>query len=284
MKNRKVNRSLRLLLIGALLFSLSLAAGCGQRQEPAPENGEAITGSITVAGSTSVQPIVDVLAEEFMAQYPGTRIDVQGGGSSQGIETTISGAAQVGMSSRELKPEEQTQLTEYTLALDGIAIVVHPSNVVENLSMDQVREIYLGNITNWSEVGGSNAMIAVVSREAGSGTRGAFEDILMDKQDIYAGVIIQNSTGAIRQTVAGDRNAIGYISFVTLSEEVKALSVGDTEATIENVQSGAYKVARPFLLLTKGEPTGLTKTFLDYVLGPLGQAIVVEEGAISLTY
>lgn len=274
-------------IIGVLLLTAVLVAGCGQQKKETKttDTGDktAISGSITIAGSTSVQPFSDVLAEEFSKKNPDAKVDVQGGGSSQGVEAAISGAADIGSSSRDLKPEEKRQgIKEYKIALDGVAIVVHPSNKINELKMEDIKNIYLGNVTNWKELGGKNAQITVVCREEGSGTRGAFEDIVMAKEKISDQVIIQSSTGAVRSAVAGDPNAIGFVSLSSLDKEVKALKVDGVEANVANVKNGSYKISRPFLYLTKGDAKGLSKVFIDYVLSSEGQDIMEQEGAIRI--
>jgi len=288
MMTQRVRRRSSFVLLAVLLLLAAFIGGCGQKageKQPA-ETGkgkDVLTGSITIAGSTSIQPFSEVLAESFQKKNPGVAINVQGGGSSQGIEAALSGAADIGSSSRELKPEEQGKgLVETRIALDGIAVIVHPSNKVGNMKMDDIRNIYLGNITNWKDVGGENAPINVVCREEGSGTRGAFEDIVMNKEKISNKVIIQNSTGAVRTTVAGDPKAIGFVSLASLNNEVKAVTIDGVEASVENVKNGSYKISRPFLYLTKGEARGLAKSFIDYVLSEEGQSIMVDEGAISI--
>jgi len=274
-------------VIGVLLLVATLIAGCGQKAKENPaetkENKTAVSGKITVAGSTSVQPFSDVLAEEFTKKNPQAEINVQGGGSSEGITAAISGAADIGSSSRELKAEETSQgLKEYKIALDGVAIVLHPSNKINELKMEDIKNIYLGNLTNWKDLGGENAPITVVCREEGSGTRGAFEDIVMNKEKISDKVIIQSSTGSVRSTVAGDPNAIGFVSLSSMDKSVKSVKVDGVEASVENVKNGSYKISRPFLYLTKGEATGLSKAFIDYVLSPEGQDIMEQEGAIRI--
>ncbi len=283
----KSRKSFGFILLGVLLLMSLAVLGCGDTETQDSDNqqqsGE-LSGTITIAGSTSVQPFSDVLAEEFMAKNPGTQVNVQGGGSSQGISAVVSGTADIGSSSRELKDEEKAQnLKEYTLALDGIAVAVNPANEVSGLTLEQLKSIYFGNITNWSEVGGSDAAITVVNREEGSGTRGAFEELVMGEEAIFDGAIVQNSTGAVKTIVESDKNAIGYISLAVADDKVKVVKIEGVEATVDNIISGQYKISRPFLYITAEEPQGSVRAYLDFVMSDEGQAIVVEEGAISET-
>ncbi len=271
-----------LLLVVLLISGSVFVSGCGQKSSSNTPSSE-LSGTLTVAGSTSVQPFSEVLAEKFMAQNKGVQVNVQGGGSSVGIEAAVSGTAGIGASSRELKAEEKAKgLVETTIALDGIAVVTHPSNPIAGLTTDQVMNIYMGNIKNWNEVGGQDAPITVVTREEGSGTREAFTTLVMNKKEIIKSAIVQNSTGAVRTTVAGDKNALGYISLSSLDTTVKALPINGTEASEANVLNGSYKLQRPFLYVSKGTPEGLAKAFIDFVLSPEGQKLIVEEGAISI--
>lgn len=270
-------------LLTILCFSIFALSGCGGNSNNGeqPSGETEVTGSITVVGSTSVQPVSELLAEAFMDDNPGTNIYVQGGGSTAGVRAVEEGAAEIGASSRDLK-EDEKHLNQYVIAKDGIAVVVHPSSDVSNLTLEEIKDIYAGKITNWSEVGGSSDSIIVVTREEGSGTRSAFEEIVMDADSISGRAIVQNSTGAVATTVAGDENAIGYISLASLNENVKALKVEGVEATSDNISSGTYKVARPYIYLTKGDPSGLAKTFLDFVLSPQAQDIIEQAGLISV--
>lgn len=279
----KRRRLISFVLLGLLLVIAGLAAGCGQQEVKDKAKDKQLSGTITVAGSTSVQPFSDVLAEEFIKKHPGAQINVQGGGSSQGIQAAVSGAANIGASSRELKPEEKSQgLVETTIALDGIAVIVHPSNPVAEIALDELRNVYLGNIRNWKELGGKDSPITVVCREAGSGTRGAFEELVMNKENISNQVVIQPSTGAVKTTVAGDEKAIGFVSMAAIDPDVKTLKIDGVEASVANVKNGSYKISRPFIYLTKGEAHGLTKAFIDFVLSDKGQALMQEEGAITV--
>jgi len=203
----------------------------------------------------------------------------------QGFKEVVDGISDIGALSRELKTDEKGQVVEHVIARDGIAIVVHPSNPVSNLTKEQVRDIFAGNITNWNEVGGPNLKIVVISREEGSGTRSAFEEMVMEGELITEDAIIQNSNGAIKTAVAGDQyySSIGFLSFGYLDSSVKALSINGTPATVENAKSGVYPIVRPLLFVTKEEPEGLVKEFIDFCLSEEGQAIVEEEGYLSVT-
>ncbi len=258
-----------LALAAALLAALPLLLGCARAQ-----------GGVTVAGSTSVQPFAEALAEEYMRQHPSAVINVQGGGSTAGIQAALTGAAEIGMSSRELKPGEQAQLVETVIAQDAIAVVVHPSNPVGALSLEQTRQIFSGQVTNWRAVGGPDKPIHAVTREEGSGTRGAFQELVMGKSDINPGSIVQDSNGAVRQVVADDPNAIGYISLGLVNEQVKPVSVGKVPPTHENVVDGSYALKRPFLFVQKGPQSAAAESFIKYTLSPEGQQLLVSEGLV----
>lgn len=287
MISTSLRRTTSFVLLGFLLLAVGFLGGCGQKNGDSKDGAEnqaaqELSGTLTVAGSTSVQPFSEVLAEKFREKNPRVQINVQGGGSSQGIEAAKSGTADIGSSSRELKEEEKPGLVENKIALDGIAIIVNTANKTDELKMEEVKNIYLGNIKNWKEIGGEDAAITVVCREAGSGTRGAFEDIVMEKQPITDKVIVQNSTGAVRTTVAGDPKAIGFVSLASLNKDVKGLKIDGVEPSVENVKNGSYIISRPFLYLTKDQPSGLAKAFIDYVLSAEGQQVLVDEGAINI--
>lgn len=253
----------------AALVAICLA-GCR-----GPETG----GGLTVAGSTSVQPIAELLADEYMVEHPDRVIYVQGGGSSAGVRAVQSGAAAIGMISRELKPDE-TGLQQFLLARDAIALIVNPANPVRALTTDQVRDIFSRRITDWSQLGGHPGEITFITREEGSGTRSAFEEMIMGDVPIAPDAIVQDSTGASRAIVAGDRNAIAYISVGMVTPEVAAVVLDGVEPTEQAVHDGRYKLTRPFLLLTRGEPSPASQAFLEYVRLPRSQALVAAEGYI----
>jgi phosphate transport system substrate-binding protein len=281
-------------LVGLVLIAL-LLTGCGgeptaestsppavQPTDVPPTAPSVEGGHISLAGSTTVQPLAEKLAEEFTAMYPDVEIDVQGGGSSVGVKSAGQDTADIGMASREIKGselEEFPSLVIYTIAKDGIAVVAHPDVAVDGLTMDEVRSIFAGEITNWQDVGGPDADIVVVAREEGSGTRAAFEEMVMGDEGppIAAEAILQPSNGAVRTTVSTTPDSIGFLSFGYLDASVKALAVDGVEATVENALSGAYSVVRPLNMLTNGEPTGVVKAFLDFIMSPEGQAIVAED-------
>jgi len=263
---RKMNTAVRILV---LFMIMGLMSACSRMSE---------TG-IIVAGSTSVQPYAEVLAEEYMVLYPGSEIDIQGGGSSAGITAAQSGTADIGMSSRSLNDEEKS-MQYVEIARDGLAVIVNPSNPIQNLSLDQIRDIYSATITEWNQLGGSNSKIHIIAREEGSGTRSAFTELVMDKLEITPKAIVQDSNGAVRQLVADDPNAIGFISLGLVDENVKALQLGGVAATRESIIDGSYSLSRPFLFITREEPTGQIKQFIDFVLSPEGQKLLSYEGLI----
>ena len=248
---------------------------------PLQEGCQKPQGGLTVVGSTSVQPFAEVLAEEYMIRHSQGKIYVQGGGSSAGIQAVRTEAAEVGMSSRILMPEER-DLIPVPIAYDAIAIIVHPSNPLTNLSIDQIKGIFSRQITNWREVGGHPHPLTLVTREEGSGTRESFQHLIMGKTEISLAALVQDSNGAIRQVVADDPNAIGYISLGLVNDRVKALKIDGVEANVENIKKRRYKFVRPFLFVFKTQPQGMAKNFLDYILSPDGQKLLVREGLVSV--
>jgi len=262
----------KLVQVIAAVASVSLvfmASSCGGRQNL----------TVIVAGSTSVQPFAELLAEEYAHERPEIEIDVQGGGSSAGITAVISGTADIGMSSRMLKGDE-LELWSVEIAKDGLAIIVHPGNPLDNLSEDQLRGIYTGSIQNWMEVGGADARIHIISREEGSGTRSAFEDLIMESEYISPKAIVQDSNGAVRQLVSGDRNSIGFISLGLVDDTVKALRLRGIDPTWANISNGSYSLYRPFLFVTREEPAGSVKQFISFALSDEGRRMLTEEGLI----
>ena len=237
--------------------------------------------SITMAGSTAFQPFAEKLAGQYMSFHPEVNITVQGGGSAVGVQSTISGAAQIGMADLVDLPEEAKVLHSTVVARDGISVIVHPSNSVSDLTTDQIRQIFSGKIKNWKEAGGFKAPITVVSREAGSGTRSSFEQIVKDIH-LTDNAIIQDSNGTIRETVANDKNTIGYISHGLLNDKIKPLKVNGVECTVLSIKDGKYPLVRPVFLLTKTKPEGAVAAFIEYILSPNGQKTIETSGLISI--
>jgi phosphate transport system substrate-binding protein len=253
-----------------LLIFLSMGMGC-QRSR----------AGMTVAGSTSVEPFAELLAEEYMSSHPESHIYVQGGGSTAGIEAAISGAANIGMSSRNLT-ESEKNLHPVTIAEDAIAVIVHPSSLIENLPLDKIGDVFSGKIANWKELGGPDHPIDVVTREEGSGTRESFQKFVMGKEDISLGALVQDSNGAVRQVISSDANAIGYISLGLVNEQVKALRISGVQPSLTNVYNGKYTLVRPFLFVFSREPAGEAKSFLEFVLSPQAQKLLLKEGLVPI--
>ncbi len=267
--------------LARLLFTavLLLPLGCGRASKTA----------ITLAGSTSVEPFAERLAELYMRAHPDAKISVQGGGSSAGIRAVTSRICAIGMSSRELTPEEKG-LVEIPIAHDAIALIVNVRNPVRRLTMEQARDVFAGRIRNWQKLGGPNRRITAITREEGSGTRASFEEKVMvagtakDKNGktnpaaFAPDALVQDSNGAVREIVAADPDAIGYISAGLIDERVAAILLGGIAPTEATIRTGRYPVVRQFLFLTNGEATGTAKAFIDYVLSDSGQTALVEEG------
>jgi phosphate transport system substrate-binding protein len=233
--------------------------------------------TVTVAGSTSVSPLMELLTAGYAKVRPNVKFNISATGSGDGIKAVPAETAEIGMSSRELSPAEiGTGIDVHLIAIDGIAIIVNANNPVSNLTLDQIRNIYTGVVTNWSQVGGKAGKIAVVSREPGSGTRGAFEEIVKFQDKLVRGAVEFDGTGAVKAEISRNADAIGYISLGSVDSSVKTLNVDGVAASTANVLNRSYKIARPFLLLTKkGRRLNReTSDFLAWVLTPAGQAIV----------
>lgn len=236
---------------------------------------------INIAGSTSVMPFTEKLAEYFMVGHPEFTVNVQAGGSTAGIQACLNKTVDIGMSSRELKEEEKV-LNEIIICYDGIAIVVNPSNPLKNLTFDQIKGVFTGKIKSWKELGWIDRKIDAVTREEGSGTRGAFEELVMHKDHIDDGVMVQDSNGSVKEVVATDPYAIGYVSLGMVDKKIKSVPVDGVEPTVENIRRKTYKIVRPFLYLTNGEPNKNAKVFIDFVLSKEGQQILKKEGLIPV--
>lgn len=240
----------------------------------------ALNHTITIAGSTSIMPFTEKLAEHFAVDHPTFVIDVQGGGSTAGIQAVKNNTVDIGMSSRELKDDERV-LNTITICHDGISIILHPRNPLNGLSLQQIRDIYRGKIVNWKELGWIDRKIDAITREEGSGTRSAFEELVMRKTDIDDGIMVQDSNGSVKEVVATDPYAMGYISLGLLDSRVKPIAVNGTNPTIRNIKSGQYRIVRPFLFVTNGELEPHAKQFVDFILSRDGQGILKKEGLVG---
>ena len=304
----RVRHSKLLALIGAGILAVTTLVACGNSDattaqpsvaessaaestvaassEAAPAETTAdLSGSISMVGSTSMEKLANALSEAFMEEYPDVTVTAEFVGSGAGIEAVTNGTADIGNSSRSLKDEEKAAgVVENVVAIDGIAVCVDPANEVADLTKEQLTNIYNGTVTNWKEVGGADEPIIVIGREAGSGTRGAFEE-LVDLKDACKYANELDSTGAVIAKVASTPGAIGYASLDALDDSVKALSLEGVEATAENIKAGNYFLSRPFVMATKGEiseQNDLVQAWFDYVMGDEGQQIASEVGLITV--
>ncbi|MDD5287779.1 MAG: phosphate ABC transporter substrate-binding protein [Dehalococcoidales bacterium] len=263
-----------------LVIPLILSA-CSKETTPSTTTSTdmQLSGTITESGSTTVQPLAEELRDAFQAKYQKVTVTIQGGGSGVGIKAAQDGTVDIGAASRELTDAEKGTVVETVLARDGIAIVVNPAQKnVTNLTKAQVKDIFSGKITNWKNLGGDDKAIVLVSREEGSGTRAAFQELILGKDVLIADTaILQSSNGAIRTTVASNPYAISFLSFGYIDSSVKALNLEGVAATVDNAKNGSYPAVRPLLFLTKTQPTGLVKTFIDFCLSSEGQAIVAKD-------
>ena len=243
-----------------------------------------LSGSISMVGSTSMEKFANALSEAFMEKYPKVTVTAEFVGSGAGIEAVSNGTADIGNSSRNLKDEEKAKgVAENIVAIDGIAVVVDPANTVEDLTKDQLTSIYDGTVTNWKDVGGNDAPIVVVGREAGSGTRGAFEELLkLEDACKYSNEL--DSTGAVMAKVASTPGSIGYVYLDVLDDTVKALKLDGAEPTEENIKAGKYFLSRPFVMATKGEiseQSDLVKALFDFIYSDEGSELVKSVGLIT---
>ena len=279
----------------SLALALGLFTGCGSsnNQDQGSASGSQsntndsstveLSGTVNTAGSTSMKDVMAVLTEVFEKENPGVTINYTGSGSGAGIEGATSGTCDIGLSSRALKDEEkESGAVENIVALDGVAIVINPANGVENLTVEQIAQIFTGEITNWSEVGGTDGEIAVFGREAGSGTRGAFEEIV-GVEDACKYTNEYSSTGDVIGNVASNPNAIGYASLSAVDDTVKAVKVNGVAPSEDTVKDGTYEIQRPFVMVTKegAELSEAAQAFLEFAMSADVADYIAAAGAVS---
>lgn len=282
----------------SIVMALSLLAGCGgnggsaastpdnnaSTSQPAstPDNNTELSGVVNTNGSTSMEKVMQILIEAFGEENKGVTVNYTGSGSGAGVTAAIDGTADLGLASRELKAEEEANGAQaHIVALDGVAIVVNPENGVEDMTVDQIAKIFTGEITNWKELGGADAEIAVYGREAGSGTRGAFEEIV-GVVDSCKYLNEYSSTGDVIGNVASNPNAIGYASLSAVGDTVKAVKVNGVDCTEATVQDGSYEIQRPFVMITKDgtELTPAAQAFLDFATSDAVSELIIQAGAV----
>lgn len=283
----------------ALLLVVTMVAGCTTKatepveptaneatEQPVEEVAQEamISGEVTVSGSTSVEKIGIALGAEFMAMYPDVKFTYQGIGSSAGVKNANEGVTMIGTASRNIKDsEKEFGLTEQVLAFDGIAVIVNPAISVDGLTKEQVQKIFIGEITNWSQVGGADKPVVVVSREDGSGTRGAFEEIVDYEDMLSAKALIAEGNGNVQSTVATNPNAVGYVSFTYIDETVKPVTIDGGEPTVASVLDGSYPISRPFnIIYHEDNLSDAAIAWLEFVTSDLAKEIIAEKGGIPI--
>jgi len=251
--------------------------------------GLAFAGDISINGSTTVLPIAQKAAEAFMKEHPDAKISISGGGSGNGIKALIDKTTDIANSSRAIQPKELdlakekgSNPVEFIVAFDCIVPVVHPENPIKDITLDQLKGIYKGEIKNWKEIGGADKPIVIISRDTSSGTYEVWEEKVMKKERVFPGALLQASNGAIVQAVSKNPNAIGYIGVGYAEKTVKLLSVNGIVGSKETTLNKTFPISRPLYMYTPDKPAGEVKSFLDYVMSDKGQKLVEEEGFIPL--
>ena len=279
-------------ILASATLALTLLAGCGSNgnapasgsaSQPAASSDTEVTGSVATDGSTSMEKVIGALGESFMNANKDITVTYNPTGSGSGIQAVSEGRCDIGLASRGLKDDEKSSgLTETVLAYDGIAVVVSPENPVSDLTIEQIADIYTGKITNWSEVGGNDAEIVLIGREAGSGTRDGFESITGTEEACQYRQEL-TSTGDVIATVSQNPNAIGYASLSAVKDTVKALSVGGVAPSEDTVKDGSYVIQRPFVLVTKDGVTlsPAAQAFFDYATSAEAAPIIAQAGAVA---
>lgn len=270
-------------LLTAGMLTMACLTGCGGNSGNDAQQGSTLSGSITLSGSTSMDKLAKALQEGFMTSNRGVTVNVEFNGSSAGIEQVLKGSVNIGNASRNLKEAELSEgAVENIVAIDGIAVVTDTANTVTDLTTEELQQIYTGEVKNWSEVGGTDTPIVVIGREAGSGTRSAFEELLeIEDKCEYAQEL--DSTGTVLANVSATPGAIGYVSLDVINDTVSTVNLDGVEPTEENIAGGSYSLCRPFVMATKGEISEqdeITQAFFAYIASEEGQAIIRQVGLI----
>jgi len=293
MKRKSRSHAFIILGLAALLIVSIAVAGCtdsGSKTSAAPSKQ-----TIKISGSTTVLPIVQKAADQYMTTHPEADIQISGGGSGVGIQAIGSRTVDIGMSSREVTKDELAKYPSFvvtSIAQDGIAVIVNPANEIQNITLDQIRDIYSGKIVTWNQITGANVpgtnnQIVIVGRDSASGTRIYFDETLLLKATPTKTMLEKNSNGAVLQTIAQTPGSIGYVSIGFVSKDVKALPISYNAEkvvapTIGNVKSRSYPISRDLYVITNSQPGGLTGDFITYILSPDGQKIVADEGYVTI--
>ena len=270
-------------LLTAGMLTMACLTGCGGNSGNDAQQGSTLSGSITLSGSTSMEKLSKALQEGFMTSNRGVTVNVEFNGSSAGIEQVLKGSVNIGNASRNLKEAEVSEgAVENIVAIDGIAVIVDNANKVTDITTEELQQIYTGEVTNWSQIGGTDTPIVVIGREAGSGTRGAFEELLeIEDKCEYAQEL--DSTGTVLANVSATPGAIGYVSLDVINDTVSTVKLDGVEPTEENIAGGSYSLCRPFVMATKGEISEqdeVTQEFFAYIASEEGKAIIKQVGLI----
>lgn len=271
-------------ILAVVALMATMVTGCGTKDEaPTSNPAEKVSGTVATDGSTSMEKVIGYLSEAYMEENSDVKVTYNPTGSGSGIQAVQEGRCDIGLSSRNLKDDEAKDLKGTVVAIDGIAIIVNPQNPITDLTVEQIASLYKGEITNWEEIGGYDAPVVLIGREAASGTRDGFESIT-DTEDACKYSQELTSTGDVVQTVASNPNAIGYASLASVKDTVKAIDVEGVTPTTETIQNGSYKVQRNFVFVTKKnkELTGAAKSFFDFATSAAADELIENAGAVPV--
>ena len=270
------------LMVVAVLLVAALT-GCGTTNTDTQKGNGQVSGTVATDGSTSMEKVIGFLSEAYMNKNSAVKVTYNPTGSGSGIKAVQAGSCDIGLASRDLKPEEATDLNGTVVAIDGIAMIVNKENPLKDLTIEQIAALYKGEITNWSEVGGADAPVVLIGREAASGTRDGFESIT-DTEDACKYNQELTSTGDVVQTVSSNPNAIGYASLASVKDTVKLISVEGVTPSTKTIQDGSYKIQRNFVMVTKknAELSPAAKSFFEFATSSAADEWIIEAGAVPV--